>query len=148
MHSTLLWFYGFPEAHKPNIPPWPIFSACDRPTDHVLSYVTHFVQPLAEILVSYIQNSKHFLQLIESLPPLPENAILVLLMSNYFPWIASLYTAWIITRSISKTLRHSSDTLLNRLLYITEFSQCYFLLKICQQRYIDQVLLISIFTVW
>ena len=29
-----------------------------------------------EILPSYIQDSKHFLQLLESLPPLPENAIL------------------------------------------------------------------------
>ena len=30
-----------------------------------------------EILPSYIRDSKHFLQLLESLPPLPENAILV-----------------------------------------------------------------------
>ena len=30
-----------------------------------------------EILPSYIQDSKHFLQLLESLPPLPENAIIV-----------------------------------------------------------------------
>ena len=30
-----------------------------------------------ETLPSYIRDSKHFLQLLESLPPLPENAILV-----------------------------------------------------------------------
>ena len=39
-----------------------------------------------EILPSYIQDSKHFLQLLESLPPLPGNAVLV------NADIASLYT--------------------------------------------------------
>ena len=35
------------------------------------------MQPLVETLPSYIRDSKHFLQLLESLPPLPENDILV-----------------------------------------------------------------------
>ena len=35
------------------------------------------MQPLAEIHPSYVRDSKHFLQLLESLPLLPENAILV-----------------------------------------------------------------------
>ena len=73
---TLL-FYGLPKVHKPNIPLRPIVSACDSPTDQLSNYVTHFIQPLVEILPSYIRDSKHFLQLFESLPPLPENAILV-----------------------------------------------------------------------
>ena len=70
-------FYGLPKVHKPNIPLRPIVSACDSPTDQLSNYVTHFIQPLVEILPSYIRDSKHFLQLLESLPPLPENAILV-----------------------------------------------------------------------
>ena len=70
-------FYGLPKVQKPNIPLRPIVSACDSPTDQLSNYVTHFIQPLVEILPSYIQDSKHFLQLLESLPPLPENAILV-----------------------------------------------------------------------
>ena len=59
------------------LPHWPTVSACESPTIQLLNYVTHFVQPLVEILPSYIRDSRHFLQLLESLPPLPENAILV-----------------------------------------------------------------------
>ena len=70
-------FYGLPKVHKPNIPLRPIVSACDSPTDQLSNYVTHFIQPLVEILPSYIWDSKYFLQLLESLPLLPENAILV-----------------------------------------------------------------------
>ena len=70
-------FYGLPKVHKPNIPLRPIVSACDSPTNQLSNCVTHFIQPLVEILPSYIRDSKHFLQLLESLPPLPENAILV-----------------------------------------------------------------------
>ena len=70
-------FYGLPKVHKPNLPLRPIVSACDSPTDQLSNYVTHFIQPLVEILPSYIRDNKHFLQLLESLPPLPENAILV-----------------------------------------------------------------------
>ena len=74
-HTPL--FYGLPKVHKPNIPLRPIVSACDSPTNQLSNYVTHFIQPLVEILPSYIRDSKHFLQLLESLPPLLENAILV-----------------------------------------------------------------------
>ena len=77
-------FYGLPKVHKPNIPLRPIVSACDSPTDQLWSYVTHFKQPLVEILPSYIQDRKHFLQLFELLPLLPENAILVTADITYF----------------------------------------------------------------
>ena len=70
-------FYGLPTVHKPNIPLQPIVSACDSSTDQLSNYVTHSKQPLVETLLSYIWDSKHFLQLLESLLPLPENAILV-----------------------------------------------------------------------
>ena len=70
-------FYGLSKVHKPNIPLQHIVSACDSPIDQLSNYVTLFIQPLVEILPSYIRDSKHFLQLLESLPPLPENAILV-----------------------------------------------------------------------
>ena len=75
--STYPLFYGLPKVHKPNIPLQPIVSACDNPTDQLSNCVTHFIQPLAEILFSYIRDSKHFLQPLESLPPLPENSILI-----------------------------------------------------------------------
>ena len=70
-------FYGLPKVHKPNIPLQPIVSACDSPTDQLSNYVTQFIQPSVEMPPSTIQDSKHFLQLLESPPTLPENAILV-----------------------------------------------------------------------
>ena len=83
-HTPL--FYGLPKVHKPNIPLQPILSACDNPTDQLSNYVTHFKQALVEILPSYIRDSNHFLQFVESLPPQPENAILVT------AGVTSLYT--------------------------------------------------------
>ena len=70
-------FYGLPKVHNSNIPLRQIVLACDSPTDQLSNYVTHFIQPLVGTLHSYIRDSKHFLQLLESLPPLPESAILV-----------------------------------------------------------------------
>ena len=78
--------YGLTKVRKPNIPLRPIVSACDSPINQLLSYVTHFIQPLVEILPSHIQDSKYFLQLLESLPPLPKNGILVTVD------VTSLYT--------------------------------------------------------
>ena len=52
--------YGLPKVYMSNIPLRPIVSACDSPTDQLSNYVTHFIQPLVEILPSYIRDSKHF----------------------------------------------------------------------------------------
>ena len=93
-------FYGLPKVHKPNIPLRPIVSACDSPTDQLSNYVTHFIQPLVETLPSYIRDSKHFLHLRESLPPLPENAILVTAD------VTSLYTNIANEESIESVLRY------------------------------------------
>ena len=60
-------FYCFLKVHKPNIPLRPTVSACDSPIDQFSNYVTYSLQPLVETLPSYILDSKHFLQLLESL---------------------------------------------------------------------------------
>ena len=70
-------FYGLPKIHKPGFPLRPIASGCDGPTDHLSAYITHFIQPLASNLPSHIKDTKHFLNLIEQLPLLPPNALLV-----------------------------------------------------------------------
>ena len=70
-------FYGVPKVNKPSILLRPIVSACGSPTNQLLNYVTHFIQPPVERLPSYIRDSKHFLQLLKSPSPLPEDAIFV-----------------------------------------------------------------------
>ena len=76
MYSTILWPPKVHGLSKPNIPLQPIVSACGKPFNQLLNYVTHFIQPLVEILRSYFRDIKLFLQLLESLLPLPENPIL------------------------------------------------------------------------
>ena len=70
-------FYGPPKIHKPGCPPRPIVSGCGGPTDHLSAYFTHFIQSLASNLPSHVKDTKHFLSLIEKLPPMPPNTILV-----------------------------------------------------------------------
>ena len=70
-------FYGLPKICKPGCPLRPIVSGCDGPTDHISAYVTHFIQPIASNLLSYIKDTNYFLNLIEKLPPLPPNALLI-----------------------------------------------------------------------
>ena len=70
-------FYGLPKIHKPNTPLRPIVSGFDSPTDNLARYITHFLQPLAELLPSHIKDSRHFMQLIYDIPPLPQNTFLV-----------------------------------------------------------------------
>ena len=70
-------FFGLLKIHKPGCPLCSIVSGCDGPTDHLSAYITHFIQPLARNLPSHIKDTRHFLNLIEELPPLPSNALLV-----------------------------------------------------------------------
>ena len=79
-------FQGLPKTHKPNCPLRPIVSECDDPTDHLSSYIIHFIQPLANNLPSYIIDTKHFLNLIEKHLSFPTNAFLVTVD------VTSLYT--------------------------------------------------------
>ena len=69
--------YELLKINKPNCSINPIVPGCDSPTDRLSSYVTHFIQPLANNLPSHIKGTKHFLHLIEKLPLLPTIVVLV-----------------------------------------------------------------------
>ena len=73
MNTRTLLFYGLPKIHQSNCPLHPIVSGCDDRTDHLSSYLTHFIQPLAHNL----KDTKDFLNRTENLPPLPNKALLV-----------------------------------------------------------------------
>ena len=70
-------FYVFPKIYKSNCPLHPIVWRSDGPTDHLLCYIKHFIQPLANNLPSHIKDTKHFMYLFEQPPPLPTNSLLV-----------------------------------------------------------------------
>ncbi|XP_064633637.1 uncharacterized protein LOC135491594 [Lineus longissimus] len=81
-------FYLLPKIHKGITPPpgRPIMSANGCPTERISQLADHFLQPLVKMTKSYIKDTTHFLQLINSLGPLPPDALLVTLD------VTSLYT--------------------------------------------------------
>ena len=70
-------FNGLPKIYKTECPLHPTVSWSDGPNDHLSACITHFSQSLASNLPSRIKDAKHFLNLIEKLPPFPSNTLLV-----------------------------------------------------------------------
>ena len=70
-------FYELSKICKPGCPLRPIVYGYYGPTVHLSAYVTHFIQPLANNIPSHVKDTKDFLNLIEKLPPLSPNALLV-----------------------------------------------------------------------
>ena len=70
-------FYLLPKIHKRNNPGRPIVSACDGPTEKLSAYLDFFLQPLAQKVNSYIKDTNHFLQKLENLGTIPQNAYLI-----------------------------------------------------------------------
>jgi len=74
-------FYLLPKIHKNKFPPpgRPILSANDSPTEKISALVDHFLRPLVPSIKSYVKDTNHFLNIIQDLGTLPENALLVTL---------------------------------------------------------------------
>ena len=77
-----------PKIHKnkDNPPGRPIISASSHPTEHIPEFVDYQLNPLVPKLPSYIKDTRHFLQKLDSLPELPDSCLLVTLN------VSSLYT--------------------------------------------------------
>ena len=105
-------FYLLPKIHKPTRPPpgRPILSANGSPTEKISAFVDHFLNPYCPQVKSFVKDSTHFLQILESLGDLPEQSLLVTLDVN------SLYTN-INSRSgleVVKNLLHDKRTLTHK----------------------------------
>jgi hypothetical protein len=81
-------FYLLPKIHKKVSPPpgRPVVSGNGSPTEKISHFVDHFLNPTIPDIRSYVKDTTHFLQLLEEVGPLPDNAMLVTLD------ITSLYT--------------------------------------------------------
>ena len=77
-------FSGLPKVHIPNITIWPIVSACYSPTNQLLNYITHFIQPLVETLSSFTQDSKRFFSSLSPSDPYMRMPSWSILMSHHF----------------------------------------------------------------
>ena len=58
--------YGLPKIHKVNVPCRPIVSSVDSPTYALAKEMARILSPLAGSSSSYIKNSEHFAEMIES----------------------------------------------------------------------------------
>ena len=72
-------FYLLPKIHKRlyAVPGRPVISNCNYATEKIAHFLDFHLQPLSQQVKSYLKDTSDFLRKIESLPPLPENAILV-----------------------------------------------------------------------
>lgn len=70
-------FYLLPKIHKPGNPGRPIVSATGGPTEKLSATVDYFLKPLAQKVDSYLQDTKDFLNKINSLGRIPPHSLLV-----------------------------------------------------------------------
>ena len=79
-------FYTIPKIHKQGHPGRPIVFSNSHPTERISQFVDHHLQPLVTKLPSYIKDTTHFLNKLNSIGQLP-NGVLLLTLD-----VASLYT--------------------------------------------------------
>ena len=102
-------FYILPKIHKNTLPPpgRPIVSAIGSPTEKISAFIDHFLQPLLPCIPSFIKDTTHFLQILDNLPAIPEQALLATLD------VSSLYTNIPLSEAktaIEKVLKESRPT--------------------------------------
>ena len=79
-------FYTIPKIHKQGHPGRPIVSSNSHPTERISQFVDFHLQPLVTKLPSYIKDTTHFLNKLNSIGQLPDGVLLVTLD------VSSLYT--------------------------------------------------------
>jgi hypothetical protein len=69
--------YFLPKIHKGVTPPpgRPICSGNGSPTEKISQLVDHFLNPIAQKVKSYVKDTTHFLQILDTLGNLPPNCI-------------------------------------------------------------------------
>ena len=65
-HPRTSKFYVLPKIHKPGTPGRPIVSACNCPTSNISAYLDSVLAPLVKQLPTYVKDSSHALQILES----------------------------------------------------------------------------------
>ena len=69
------------KIHKNTLPPpgRPIVSAMGSPTEKISAFIDHFLQTLLPCIPSFIKDTTYFLQILDNLPAIPEQALLATL---------------------------------------------------------------------
>ena len=71
--------YLLPKIHKQlsNVPGGPVISNCGTPTEKVSEFLDNHLQPIMKKGLSYIKNSSDFINKIQRMGSIPDNAIFV-----------------------------------------------------------------------
>ena len=80
-------FYTIPKLHKQGHPGRPIVSSNSHPTERISQFVDFHLQPLVTKLPSYIKDTTHFLNKLNSIGQLPDGVQLLVTLD-----VSSLYT--------------------------------------------------------
>ena len=70
-------FYILPKIHKQGNPGRPIVSSNSHPTERISQFVDYHLKPLVQTTQSFIKDITHFINKLQQLGQLPNNAILV-----------------------------------------------------------------------
>ena len=70
-------FYILPKVHKQGTPGRPIVSSNSHPTERISQFVDFHLKPLVQTTQSFIKDTTHFLNKLEQIGQLPDNAFLV-----------------------------------------------------------------------
>ena len=82
------YFYLLPKIHKQGNPGRPIVSACSCPTEIISQFLDSVFQPIVEKLPTYIKDTNHALQTLETTIIQPDRTYLLFLLD-----VSSLYTS-------------------------------------------------------
>ena len=67
--------YGLPKIHKPDVPLRPIVSSIGSPTYQLSKHITELIAPLTGQTDSFVQNSKHFVEMLSEVCLQPEEVM-------------------------------------------------------------------------
>jgi hypothetical protein len=116
--------YGLPKIHKPDIPLRPIISSIGSPCFALAGYLLRILKPLAGKSNSYIKNSYHFVQLLNSVTPQVSDILVSFDVTSMFTNIPVDEALEIISGKLQK-----DDTLTSRT--CSEWDSIMELLEVC-----------------
>ena len=114
-------FYILPKIHKQGNPGRPIVSSNSHPTERISQFVDYHLKPLVQTTQSFIKDTTHFLNKLQQLGQLPNNAIL-LFSTSLLSTLTYLITKALTRVDISST--HVTAPLLPSVpkLYVTSYA--------------------------
>ena len=77
-------FYMLPKIHKPGNPGRPIVNSIDSITERISAYVDETLKELSKLVPSYIKDTSHFLQVLQSIDVQPEDYLVTIDVSSLY----------------------------------------------------------------